>query len=122
MLVGTASGRVLWPYIDEGRHSSPAKLNVGLFDIFPPTNATGIRSFLGVFGFYKRFVADYVAVSAPLMDLMHNNSEWAWPEANRQAFDTLKARLFQAPVLVKLPTSVCERRRRILKLRGCRGH
>jgi len=39
-------------------------------------------------------------VAAPLTDLMQNNIEWAWLAAQQHAFDTLKARLLQAPVLV----------------------
>ena len=51
-------------------------------------------------GFYQRFVADYATVAAPPTDLMQKGKYWAWLPVQQHAFETLKARLLQAPVLI----------------------
>ena len=56
--------------------------------------------FLGLRGFYQRFVEDYATVAAPLTDLMQKGKEWAWLQVQQHAFETLIARLLQAPVLI----------------------
>ena len=43
---------------------------------------------------------DYASVAAPLTDLMQKGRDWAWQSTQQHAFETLKARLLQAPVLV----------------------
>ena len=58
------------------------------------------RNFLGLCGFYQGFVADYATAAVTFIDLMQKNREWAWLAAQQHAFETLKARLLQAPVLV----------------------
>ena len=45
-------------------------------------------------------MTDYASVAAPLTDLMQKNREWAWTAVQQHAFETLQARLLQAPVLV----------------------
>ena len=66
----------------------------------PPKSVTEVRSFLGLCGFYQRFVVDYASVAAPLTDLMQKGKEWAWQPQQQHAFEVLKARLLHAPVLV----------------------
>ena len=66
----------------------------------PPKSVTEVRGFLGLCGFYQRFVADYATVASPLTDLMQKGRERAWLTAQQHAFEVLKARLLQAPILV----------------------
>ena len=65
-----------------------------------PKDVSDVRSFLGLCGFYQRFVPDYSTVAAPLTDLMQKGREWAWFPAQQNAFELLKSRLLQAPVLI----------------------
>ena len=58
-------------------------------------NATDVKSFLGLCGFYQIFVADYATVAAPLTDLMKKNVEWKWEDKQQHAFEELKRRLLQ---------------------------
>jgi hypothetical protein len=62
-------------------------------------NAVDVKSFLGLCGFYQRFVSDYATLAAPLTDLMKKKGEWKWGEAEERAFQELKIRLLKYPVL-----------------------
>ena len=82
----------------QGVRPQPQKL-VAIREWPPPTNVTEVRSFLGLCGFYQRFVADYAHVSAPLTDLQHKGITWHWEPKQHKAFVTLKSRPLNAPVL-----------------------
>ena len=45
-------------------------------------------------------MADYAAVAAQLTDMMQKGKDWAWLPVQQQTFETLKARLLQATVLI----------------------
>ena len=64
-----------------------------------PQTITQVRSFLGLAGFYRRFVRDFSTIAAPLHELMKKGVSFHWGPAQDQAFDTLKARLTSAPLL-----------------------
>ena len=70
-------------------------------------NSTDVKSFLGLCGFYQRFVADYETVVTPLTNQMVKKAVWKWGEEVERAFQALKVRLLQYPVLTvpnfKLP-------------------
>ena len=65
-----------------------------------PKSVTDIRSFLGLCGFYERFVKDYSSIAAPLTNLQQTNVDWHWDTPEQNAFEELKKRLLQAPVLI----------------------
>jgi hypothetical protein len=60
---------------------------------------TQIQSFLGLAGFYRRFVRDFSTIAAPLNDLMKKGVSFHWGVAQDQAFHTLIDKLTHAPVL-----------------------
>uniref|UniRef100_K7EYA7 Gypsy retrotransposon integrase-like protein 1 n=1 Tax=Pelodiscus sinensis TaxID=13735 RepID=K7EYA7_PELSI len=66
-----------------------------------PTTKRQIRQFLGLAGYYRRFIADFATLAAPLTDMTRNNQpqKVRWTERGRQAFDTIKRRLVSAPIL-----------------------
>src|SRR6185312_9605366 len=64
-----------------------------------PQTITQVRSFLGLAGFYRRFVRDFRTIAAPLHELMKKGVSFHWGAAQDQAFDTLKERLTSAPLL-----------------------
>ena len=64
-----------------------------------PTTVTQVRSFLGLAGFYHRFVKDFSTIAAPLHELTKKGVTFAWAAAHKSAFDTLKDKLTHAPLL-----------------------
>jgi hypothetical protein len=64
-----------------------------------PSMVTQVRSFLGIVGFYRRFVRDFITIAAPLHELTKKGVSFNWGPTHQQAFDTLKSKLTQAPLL-----------------------
>jgi hypothetical protein len=64
-----------------------------------PTTVTQVQSFLGLAGFYWCFVRDFSTIAAPLHGLTKNGVSFQWGPAQQQAFDALKTKLTQAPLL-----------------------
>ncbi|KAK1602098.1 hypothetical protein QYE76_017141 [Lolium multiflorum] len=65
-----------------------------------PTNVGQVRSFHGLAGFYRRFVKDFSTIACPLNELTKKNVPFVWGNAQQKAFDELKKRLTEAPLLV----------------------
>jgi hypothetical protein len=64
-----------------------------------PTTVTQVRSFLGLAGFYRRFVRDFSTIAAPLHELTKNGVPFRWGPSQQKSFDALKSKLTQAPLL-----------------------
>jgi hypothetical protein len=64
-----------------------------------PKTVRGVRSFLGLANFYRRFIEGYAQVARPLNDLTKKDTPFAWKEAQQTAFDTLKNCFTTAPIL-----------------------
>lgn len=68
---------------------------------FPvPTDTTGMRCFLGLASYYRRFVPNFATIAAPLNQLIKKDAVFEWTEACQELFDQLKCALVSAPVLV----------------------
>nr|GFB07123.1 reverse transcriptase domain-containing protein [Tanacetum cinerariifolium] len=67
-----------------------------------PTTVKGIRSFLGHAGFYRRFIQDFSKISRPMTHLLEKNIPFVFSEDCIQAFQTLKKKLTEAPILIAL--------------------
>ena len=68
-----------------------------------PTNVTEIRSFLGMAGYYRRFVKDFSRISTPMTRLIRKQVKFEWDDICEQSFQKLKDCLTIALVLA-LPT------------------
>lgn len=67
---------------------------------FPtPRSVKQVRRFLGMSGWYRKFIKNYAALSAPLSDLVKANRRFVWTEEAQKAFEGLKSILSSAPVL-----------------------
>jgi hypothetical protein len=71
-----------------------------------PTNVHEIRSFLGLAGYYRRFVEGFSKLSGPLTALTRKNARFLWTDECEQSFQELKLWLVTAPVLT-LPSESC---------------
>nr|GEU72792.1 hypothetical protein [Tanacetum cinerariifolium] len=65
-----------------------------------PTTVKGIRSFLGHAGFYRRFIKDFSKISRPMTHLLEKNAPFVFFNDCVQAFQTLKEKLTEAPILI----------------------
>ncbi|KAL0288802.1 UNVERIFIED_CONTAM: Retrovirus-related Pol polyprotein from transposon.6 [Sesamum angustifolium] len=70
-------------------------------------NATEVRSFLGLAGYYRRFVEGFSIIAGPLTKLLRKGVTFQWTEQCQQSFDELKKRLTSTPILV-LPSVVVD--------------
>jgi hypothetical protein len=67
----------------------------------PPTIVHQLRSFLGMVGYYRRFIPDFSKISKPITELLKNNVKFVWSPEWEKAFRTLKKLLTTAPVLAR---------------------
>ena len=65
-----------------------------------PTTVGEVRSFHGLAGFYLRFVQNFSTIAAPLMEVIKKNVGFKWEKAQEDAFQILKGKLTQSPLLV----------------------
>nr|GFA47240.1 reverse transcriptase domain-containing protein [Tanacetum cinerariifolium] len=65
-----------------------------------PTTVKGIQSFLGHVGFYQRFIQDFSKISRPMTHLLEKNTPIIFSKDCIQAFQTLKKKLTEAPILI----------------------
>eukprot|EP00253_Pinus_taeda_P003794 PITA_03794 len=91
-------GLILGHYISAaGIQVDPAKIQILLL-IPTPTTQTEVRSFLGFFGYYRRFIEHYSCIAAPLYALT-GNVDFLWTEKCECAFKDLKKLVSRDPVL-----------------------
>ena len=66
-----------------------------------PRTKKEVRSFLGLVGYYRKFIPNFAAIAVPISDLTKNGkaTNVEWGEAQELAFTTLKSRITTAPIL-----------------------
>lgn len=67
--------------------------------IDPPRNVKQLRSFLGMVGYYRRFIQDFATLADPLHKLLKKEENWEWTDKCQCAFLELRSRLTKAPIL-----------------------
>jgi hypothetical protein len=65
----------------------------------PPTTVHQVRSFLGVAGYYRRFIPYFSKLVKPITSLLKNDTKFNWSSRCDEAFEQLKVLLIIAPVL-----------------------
>lgn len=78
-------------------HLVPAKIEA-IRDYPTPYSIIALRTFLGLSGFYRRFIQGYALIVAPLTKLLAKD-QFQWTPTAQQAFDKLKTALCSAPIL-----------------------
>ena len=66
----------------------------------PPTDVSEIRSFLGLAGYYRRFIEGFSKLAKPMTALLEKNAKFEWSSKCQASFEELKKRLTTAPVLI----------------------
>ena len=82
----------------EGNLPDPEKL-AAVATIQPPDNVTDLRAFLGLVGYYRRFIPQFARLAAPLHHLLKKDQIGTWTEDCQLAFESLKDKLLQPPLL-----------------------
>jgi hypothetical protein len=77
----------------------PSKVK-DMLNFVPPTNALEIRSFLGLAGYYRRFIKDFSKIAKPMTRLLEKNKDFDWTEECQTNFEELKKRLTSALMLI----------------------
>jgi hypothetical protein len=86
--------------IEEGKISMDAVKLGGIRDWPVPTTLKQTRSFLGFENFYRKFISHYSELARPLNNLTKKNKNFEWTTECQEAFDTMKNRFTEEPVLL----------------------
>lgn len=84
---------------EQGIAVDPAKVAT-IQDWVRPKITIDVRSFLGLAGYYRRFIKDFSKIAAPLTNLTKKNQAFTWDAKCEHAFVSMKEKLTSAPVLV----------------------
>jgi hypothetical protein len=83
---------------EEGCKPDPSKVEV--IENFPrPENEKQLKSFLGMIGYYRRFIPRFSKIAAPLHALFKKDAKFEWTAEQENAFLNLKAKLTTQPIL-----------------------
>nr|GEW21392.1 putative reverse transcriptase domain-containing protein [Tanacetum cinerariifolium] len=82
----------------QGLHVDPAKIEA-VKNWACPTTPTEILQFLGFTGYYRRFIKDFSKIAKYLTKLTQKNKKYMWGKDQESAFQLLKQKLCEAPIL-----------------------
>ncbi|GJW53839.1 putative reverse transcriptase domain-containing protein [Tanacetum coccineum] len=82
----------------EGIYVDPAKVE-SIKDWASPKTPTKIRQFLGLVGYYRRFIKGFSKIAKPMTKLTQKNVKFDWSEKAEAAFQLLKQKLCSAPIM-----------------------
>nr|GFB38939.1 putative reverse transcriptase domain-containing protein [Tanacetum cinerariifolium] len=82
----------------KGIHVDPSKVE-SVKNWKTPESPTKIRSYLGLAGYYRRFIENFSKIAKPLTQLTQKNKAYVWGDKQEEAFCILKEKLCNAPVL-----------------------
>jgi len=95
MIVGTMLGHSI---SQQGLQVDPNKRAI-IQGVPPPQKPRDVKSFLGLVGYYRRFIKAFSKLASPLFGLLDKDSEFVWSKIYQEALDTLKDKLTIAPIL-----------------------
>ncbi|GKC76804.1 putative nucleotidyltransferase, ribonuclease H [Tanacetum coccineum] len=82
----------------QGIHMDLAKIK-SIKDLVSPKTPTEIRQFLGLAGYYRRFIEGFSKIAKPITKLTQKKVAFEWGDKQEAAFQTLKNKLCNAPIL-----------------------
>ena len=81
----------------EGIAVDPTKVQ-SVIEWLAPTSIGEIRSFLGLAGYYRRFIENFSKIAKPMTELLKKDTKFKWTDECEASFQELKKRLVIAPV------------------------
>jgi len=79
---------------------APSKRKIEAVMNFPrPRDVHNVRQYLGLTGYFRRYVQGYAQITKPLTSLLHKDTPWEWTEDQDAAFEKLKSILTNKPIL-----------------------
>ena len=81
----------------EGLEPEP-RLMEAISKLPPPINVAEVRSFLGLVGYYRRFIKRFSDKAAPLNTLLRKDQTWKWTQECQEAFEALKGEIVSRPI------------------------
>ena len=87
----------------EGIRVDPVKIEA-VMNWKPPRNVTEVKRFLGLAGYYRRFVRGFSVIASPLTKLLRKGIKFEWTDKCHNSLEQLKGMLVEAPILMQ-PTS-----------------
>ncbi|GJR05145.1 putative reverse transcriptase domain-containing protein [Tanacetum coccineum] len=84
--------------MSQGLHVDPTKIEA-VKNWTSPTTPIEIRQFLGLAGYYRRFIKDFLKIAKSLTELTQKNKKYIWGKDQESAFQLLKQKLCEAPIL-----------------------
>nr|GFB73193.1 putative reverse transcriptase domain-containing protein [Tanacetum cinerariifolium] len=82
----------------QGIHVDPTKIK-SVKDCESPKSPTEIRKFLGLAGYYRRFIEGFLKVARPMTKLTQRKVKFEWGDKQEATFQLLKQKLCSAPIL-----------------------
>ncbi|GKF84348.1 putative reverse transcriptase domain-containing protein, partial [Tanacetum coccineum] len=82
----------------QGLYVDPTKIKA-VKNWASPTTPTEVRQFLGLAGYYRRFIKDFSKIAKSLTELTQKNKKYTWGEDQETAFQLLKQKLCEASIL-----------------------
>ena len=82
----------------DGIKPQPEKVET-LSNLKPPTTAKGVREFLGMVGYYRKFISRFADAARPLTKLTRRNVKFEWSKECQIGFDYLRTALTKDPIL-----------------------
>ncbi|GJX83705.1 putative reverse transcriptase domain-containing protein [Tanacetum coccineum] len=82
----------------QGIHVDPAKIEC-IKDLASPKTPMEIRQFLGLAGYYRRFIEGFLKIAKPMTKLTQKSVKFEWGDKEEEAFQLLKQKLYSAPIL-----------------------
>ena len=82
----------------EGVKPDPKKIKA-VIEFPTPVKPRDIKAFLGLAGYYRKFINDFSLIAESLTELLQKDTEWKWMEKQEESFQKLKEALTKAPLL-----------------------
>ena len=96
MLFGILLGNIV---CKEGLLLDLAKITL-ILSLSPPTNVNVLREMLSHTGYYNKYIKGYVVIISPMEKLLKKDAAYEWTQECQGIFNTLKAKMAYAPILV----------------------